>query len=178
MTLINLLPWRIEHLQIKNNIFYFMAVVTIASSIIIIFFAKTYIERLRINERWNIKYLNAEIVALQDQIKEIKGLKGQKELLIARSTVIQSLQASRPFVVKLFDNMARVVPKGLHLTKVVREGNSLTIEGLSDSNAKVSLFMKKLGNLEWLKNASLTEIKTKILADESRSIEFLVEASF
>ena len=58
--------------------------------------------------------------------------------------VIQELQASRSKVVKVFDSLVRTVPEGIHLEKVTRQGNSLTLNGVAQSNARVSVFMRQL----------------------------------
>lgn len=64
--------------------------------------------------------------------------------------VIQELQESRPKVVKDFDALVRTVPEGIHLNKVTRNGNTLTLEGVAESNARVSVFMRQLdANLEF-----------------------------
>jgi type IV pilus assembly protein PilN len=88
--------------------------------------------------------LQTEITKLDVKIKEIQDLEAQKKRLLARMQVIQDLQESRPKVVKVFDSIARVVPEGIHLEKVVRTGNTITFSGTAESNARVSVFMRQL----------------------------------
>jgi len=150
MAQINLLPWREERREERQQ-YFFAAVgagVIFAAAVLygVIFFANDFIEE---QNRRN-SFLNTEITVLDKKIKEIKTLEAQRDRLLARMQVIQELQASRPKVVKVFDALVRTVPEGIHLDKVVRQGDALTLNGVAQSNARVSVFMRQLDdNLEF-----------------------------
>ena len=160
MTTINLLPWRSKHVKVSNNLFYTIAGISACSCLLVIMVINFYAKSLVADEKKDIKYLQRQIRSLEGQIKEIKGLQQKKEELLAKREVIQKLQASRPFIVKIFDNIVRTVPKGVYLTEIKRLNNELTFQGVSESNSRVSLFMRNLSRLSWVTDAILSEIKT------------------
>jgi len=150
MAQINLLPWREERREERQQRFFATvgAAVIFAAAVLygVIFFANSLIDEQ--NQRNS--FLNTEITVLDKKIKEIKTLEAERDRLLARMQVIQELQASRPKVVKVFDALVRTVPEGIHLDKVVRQGDALTLNGVAQSNARVSVFMRKLDdNLEF-----------------------------
>ena len=81
--------------------------------------------------------------------------------------VIQELQESRPKVVKILDSLARVVPEGVHLTSVTRQGASLTFNGIAQSNARVSVFMREVD-----KNTELDESDLKVIQRSAQTKSF------
>ena len=70
--------------------------------------------------------------------------------------VIEELQKSRSQVVHLFDEMVRTIPDGVRLTSLKQQGNRLTLNGMADSNAKVSAYMRSLEASEWMKSPDLS----------------------
>jgi type IV pilus assembly protein PilN len=90
--------------------------------------------------------------------------------------VIQDLQESRPKVVKVFDSIARVVPEGIHLEKVVRTGNAITFSGTAESNARVSVFMRQLDeNSEY--GESRLEVIKRTSSNNNAIRQFTVEVN-
>jgi Tfp pilus assembly protein PilN len=70
------------------------------------------------------KELETEISKLDDQIKEIEGLERQKQALIARMEIIETLQRSRPEIVHVFDELVHVLPEGVYLTYLKQSGSA------------------------------------------------------
>ena len=103
--------------------------------------------------------LQDEIALVNRKIKEIKDIEEKKNQLLTKIDVIQKLQESRPEIVHLFDELAKVTPDGVHLTKFVQSGNALTLNGKAQSNARVSAYMRAIENSPWLKNPTLSIIK-------------------
>jgi type IV pilus assembly protein PilN len=159
---INLLPWREEQLQLKNKIFFSIAGAVAIAASILMYCSNLYIDFLSTNQKQNDQLLEKEIKNLDGLIASIKNLQEQKKLLLARRDIIQQLQASRPFIVKVFDGIAKTVPNGMYLTSMVRVDKKLTLEGLSESNEHIAMFMRALQKLDWVKEpANLGEIKSE-----------------
>ena len=72
--------------------------------------------------------------------------------LLTKIDLIQKLQESRPLTVHLFDEIPRILPDGVYLTKIIQTGTDLIFEGKSPSNARVSDFMKAIEASPWLQN--------------------------
>ena len=144
MAHINLLPWREERREGRQKQFYLAMGATFLFAALIFYLVMSYADSLISEQNQRNTLLQTEIAKLDIKIKEIQDLEQQKKRLLARMQVIQDLQESRPKVVKVFDSIARVVPEGIHLEKVVRTGNTITFSGTAESNARVSVFMRQL----------------------------------
>ena len=74
---------------------------------------------------------------------------------------IERLQGNRPLVVRLFDEIINSIPEGVSLEKLTQKGLKITINGVAQSNARVSSFMRNLEKSEWLKNPDLDVIQSQ-----------------
>ena len=75
--------------------------------------------------------------------------------------VIQSLQQRRPQIVHLFDEFVRTVPDGIYLTAIKQIGQAITINGVAESNGRVSAYMRNIDASDWMATPKLTVIETK-----------------
>lgn len=106
-------------------------------------------------------YLTAQIETVQKQIDEIKLLDEKRAKLLARKEVIESLQADRSQMVHLFDSLVRTIPDGVVLTAVKQDDKTLTLEGRSQSNARVSTYLRNLESSGWMSRPELSIIEAK-----------------
>ena len=74
---------------------------------------------------------------------------------------IESLQRDRPLIVHLFDAIVKSVPEGMTITRLKQTGTVITIEGEAQSNARVSSFMRRIEQSDWITSAKLKVIKEK-----------------
>jgi type IV pilus assembly protein PilN len=144
MTRINLLPWRETRRREREKQFYFALGVGASLTVGIVFYINSHINYLLENQIQRNNYLQRQITLVEKEISEIKDLERQKENLLARMGVIQQLQASRPQIVYLFDEMARILPEGVHLESLRRQRQTSVINGIAESNARISVFMRNL----------------------------------
>jgi len=84
--------------------------------------------------------------------------------------IIQELQTRRPEIVHIFDELVRAVPAGLHLTKVSQQSGNIVIEGIAESNARVSAFMRNLDASEWFVAPRLDVIEADAKAANRSSV--------
>ena len=75
--------------------------------------------------------------------------------------MIEQLQANRSQMVHLFDQLVRTIPDGVILTSIKQEGDKLTLEGRSQSNARVSTYMRQLEGSGWMTKPDLSVIEAK-----------------
>ena len=104
--------------------------------------------------------LRTEIKRLDGEIKEISELEAVQANLMARMQVIDSLQASRSATVHFFDQLVETLPDGLHINRLVQNGTEVTIDGVAESNARVSSYMKNLESSVWFDNPRLIVIRS------------------
>lgn len=158
-TRINLLPWR-ETLR-KERVRQFGSTAVGAAILVcaIVFYIYWHISGMISYQDSRNKYMEDEIAAVETKIKEIRELESKKKQLLARMNVIQNLQGRRSDLVHLLDELVRVVPDGLYITSFSQKGESLSIAGMAQSNARVSAFMRSLDESEWFSDPKLLVIQ-------------------
>lgn len=160
MARINLLPWREELRKQKQRDFGIIAVSSVILAGLVVLLAHFHVDGLINNQNQRNAYLQDEIEILNQRIGRIKELEAMKQNLLARMNVIQELQSSRPESVHLLDEMVRTLPDGVHLKKFAQSNKALTMTGIAESNARVSDYMRKIDQSEWLTGPRLNVIKT------------------
>ena len=104
-------------------------------------------------------FLEQQIAALDKKIKEIQELDREKARLLARMRIIQQLQSSRPEIVHLVDSIVKTLPEGVFYTRIKQTARAFSLQGVAQSNARVSSLMRQLEASEWFENPNLVEIK-------------------
>ncbi len=117
------------------------------------------------------QFLQSRIAVLDREIAELRNIKAQTQELLARKHVVETLQNSRPEVVYLLDQLARLLPDGVYLHSVKQNGQNITLVGYAQSNAWVSMLMRNLESSPWLESPLLVEIKA-ITVNNIRQNEF------
>ena len=170
MTCINLLPWRETRRKEQQRQFFSISGGAAVLMGLIIFYIHIHVSGMIELQTQRNTFLQDEIKQVEAKIVEIKSLEAKKEQLLARMSVIQQLQTRRPAIVHVFDELAKAVPSGMYLTNVSQQGKSLVIEGVAQSNARVSAFMRNLDASDWFVNPQLDviEANSKDLARTSR----------
>ncbi|MBW8368026.1 MAG: PilN domain-containing protein [Arenimonas sp.] len=161
MARINLLPWRAERRKLRQKEFLGMLGLAAAFALLISFLIVMYFSGQLEGQQNRNSYLREQIVLVDQQILEIEELDKKKSNLLARKQVIEQLQASRSEMVHLFDQLVRTIPEGVRLSSIKQSGQTLTLEGLAQSNARVSSYMRNLDESAWMSNPDLTVIEAK-----------------
>lgn len=160
MAKINLLPWREELRAQKKQDFINAIGVAVFFTAIIFAGVHMYIEGMKAYQEQRNKIIQDEIALLDKKIEQIKTIEEQKSKLLTKIELIQRLQESRPEIVHLFDELPKVTPDGVFLSKFIQAGAELTFEGKSQSNARVSAFMRAIDASSWLKAPTLDVIQS------------------
>jgi type IV pilus assembly protein PilN len=176
MTKINLLPWREELRRQKKQDFINVIVLSVLVTIAVLGMVHLYIEGLKEYQERRNKMLQDEIALLDKKIQEIKDIEEKKAKLLAKIDVIQRLQESRPEIVHLFDEIARTTPEGVFLTKFTQTASDLTFDGKSQSNARVSAFMRAIDVSPWLQIPKLDVIQSKDKTNSEQLSDFTMRA--
>ena len=161
MARINLLPWRAERRKLRQKEFMTMLGLSAAAGVVLWFLINMYYNNQISGQNDRNAYLHDQITQVDKQITEIDQLDKKKSKLLARKRVIEQLQANRSQMVHLFDSLVRTIPDGVILTSLKQEGDKLTIEGRSQSNARVSSYMRTLEGSGWMTNPDLSIIEAK-----------------
>lgn len=103
--------------------------------------------------------LQSEIQKFDLQIKEIAGLEGEIAALLARQKAVEDLQADRNMPVHLLTELVRQLPDGVYVSSLRQEGQSVALQGVAQSNERVSELLRNLANNSpWFTRPELVEI--------------------
>ena len=161
MARINLLPWRAERRKQRQRDFYTMlGGAAIGGAVLAAVIGMFYNGQISGQHERNA-YLDQQIAEVKKKNEEIARLEDQRARLLARKEVIEKLQAKRSQMVHLFDSLVRTIPDGVVLTGIKQEGDQLTLSGRTQSNARVSTYMRNLETSGWMSNPELRIIEAK-----------------
>ena len=165
MVRINLLPHRQIKRAERQREFGLMAIGVAIAAAAVVFLGWTYINANLTAQQERNARLNKAIAALDIQISDIKKLQTEIKSLLARKAVVENLQTSRSQAVVILDQVARQLPNGIILKSIKQQGNTVTLQGLADTQARVSTLSKNLEDAtSWVDGTPVIgEIKSVIL---------------
>ncbi|MGJ4804361.1 PilN domain-containing protein [Luteimonas sp. SDU82] len=161
MARINLLPWRAERRKQRQKEFGVMLGMAALAGLLLWFLFNMYYNAQIDGQKERNRFLEQEIAQVDEKIVEIEVLDKQRARLLARKDVIEQLQANRSQMVHLFDSLVRTIPDGVILTGIKQEGEKLTLEGRSQSNSRVSTYMRNLEGSGWMTRPDLSIIEAR-----------------
>lgn len=134
------------------------------------------------NQRSRNDFLKAEIAKLDNEIKDIATLQSQIASLRARQTAVENLQGDRNMPVHLLDELVAQLPDGVYLTSMKQQGQGVLLNGVAQSQERVSDLLRNLGNNSpWLTKPELVEIvaasASKTAKDQKRVSNFVIRAT-
>lgn len=159
MIRINLLPHREQKRAARQRELAFMVSAISVLGLLIVFLVHTILSTQIENQGARNNFLETEIKKLDSQIAEIKVLKEQTQAMLARKQVVETLQSNRAASVYLLDQLVRQLPDGVYLKAVKQSGDSISLQGFAQSNARVATLMRSLETSPWLQSPNLIEVK-------------------
>ena len=67
---------------------------------------------------------------------------------------------------RVFDELVRTLPEGLFYTELSKTNEQLAINGMAESNSRISSLMRNFERSEWFTNPNLTNVAA---ADDRRA---------
>lgn len=175
MARINLLPWRDDLRKEQRRQFFVVLGGSAILALMVVGYVHLHINGMIETQESRNSYLRGQIKDVESKIKEIDNLERQRQQLLARMRVIEQLQSDRSVIVHLFEELTKAVPEGLYLVNVKQSGRTLTIQGMAQSNARVSTLMRNLDASPWFENPVLEIIQSDNKKDRgSRSFTMRV----
>jgi type IV pilus assembly protein PilN len=158
MANINLLPWRERQREERKQQFMVQLGIAAVLAAAVIGVADRIVNSSIDNQREVNDYLRSQITVLDQKLAEIRQLQEQKKALTARMAVIQELQGNRPIIVRLFDELVRTLPDGVYYNSVVRTNDSISLQGVAESNSRISALMRDLDASDWFADPDLRQV--------------------
>lgn len=160
MITINLLDWREARREARKNRFLVTLGVAAAISAGIVLLAWSWFNQAIDYQNQRNKFLQDEIAKVERQIEEIRELEKVRDNLITRMRIIERLQQSRAQIVHYFDQVVETLPNGVYLTSLKQNGDTTTVNGVAESNGRVSTYMVNLDDSPWFDDPRLVVIKS------------------
>ncbi|APG03232.1 fimbrial assembly protein [Luteibacter rhizovicinus DSM 16549] len=166
MAHINLLPWRAERRKLREREFYIQLGMAFGAALVVLIAWSFWMDARIDNQAERNTYLQAEIKQLDDRIAKIKDLDRVRAGLLQRKQIIEQLQANRSQMVHLFDELVKTIPASARLGGMKQSGDSMSLDGVSQSNSSVAEYMRNIEASPWMGHADLR--KTENTHDASR----------
>ncbi|HPF58040.1 MAG TPA: PilN domain-containing protein [Candidatus Competibacteraceae bacterium] len=161
MMRINLLPWReARRLQRQRDLIGILVGVALVTCGIV-FMGYTEIDNRIEFQRERNEYLRGEIARLKKAAEELAELQKARSRLVDRINVIQKLQTSRPGMVRMLDELVRLLPEDIFLTSFKTLGDRVTLNGTARSDLIISEFMRDIKASQLLGEPVLQIIQTR-----------------
>jgi len=120
-------------------------------------------------------YLRGEIARLKKAAEELQELQKTRNQLVERLNVIQKLQTSRPGMVRMLDEMVRLIPQDIYLTAFKTTNNQVTLNGIARSDNIISEFMRAIRSDKLFGEPVLQIIETRNVNNvQARVFELIV----
>ena len=117
MARINLLPWRDELREKRKKEFIAICIGAALIGVLAVALAWFYYNHKLEDQEQANQLITSTNQNLDVQLKSLEGLEKQRDAIIERMKLIQGLQGQRPIAVRLIDEMVRVTPTNLYITK-------------------------------------------------------------
>jgi type IV pilus assembly protein PilN len=171
---INLLDWRQELRDARKKQFLSLLGLGSIASAGLVLLGMLIVSGAIEHQNSRNDYLKQQIAETEKKIKEIQDLEKTRASLLARMRVIEQLQASRAATVHFFDEIVNTLPEGITLTAIKQSGGNVNIDGIAESNGRVSTYMKNLEASQWFAEPRLVVISTN-QRDKQRKSTFTLQ---
>jgi type IV pilus assembly protein PilN len=159
MARINLLPWREQLREERKKEFMTVLVLIVIFAGGLVFLGDRFLNGKIDHQNARNEFLQKEITLLEARIKEIEQLQARRTQLLDRMKIIQDLQGNRPIIVRVFDELARTLPDGVHFDSLGMAESTINIKGRAESNSRVSNLMRQMDASDWLTSPNLTAVR-------------------
>lgn len=165
MAKINLLPWRDELREKRKKEFIALCIGAFLVGALGVGSTWFYYDhKLQDQEQAN-QLIISHNQNLDVQLKSLDGLQEQRNAIVERMKLIQGLQSQRPIAVHLIDELVRIAPANMYITKFDRTADKFTIEGRAESPNTVAELLRNLEASPWYRNAFMSSF---LVAEEKK----------
>lgn len=168
MAHVNLLPWRAERRKQREREFYMQLGASFVVALGVLLLWMFWMDQRIDNQNDRNTYLQTEIKQLDVRIAKIKDLEKVRQHLLARKQIIEQLQADRSQMVHLFDELVKTIPSSARLTALKQNGQSMSLDGVAQSNDSVANYMRNIESSPWMGHAGLRKTENTHTATRMR----------
>jgi type IV pilus assembly protein PilN len=167
--LINLLPHREEARKRRKEAFQATMFASFLLGLVIAGAIYWWFQMMIADQQAKNNFLQQEIKVLEEQIKEIASIEDEIAALRARQKAVEDLQSDRNLPVHLLTELVKQMPDGVYITAIGQTGQTITMQGMAQSNERVSELLRNLSaNTPWLDKPELSEITANTVSLSQR----------
>ena len=172
MILINLLPHREAARKQRRDVFNLSMLAAFLIGGVIAGAIYLWFQTRISDQQAQNRVLHSEITRLEGQIKDIAGLESEIAALRARQQAVEDLQADRNVPVHLMTELSKQLPDGVYVASMRQENQNVTVQGVAQSNERVSELLRNLGNnTPWFSKPELVEIVAGTVSLSPRDVK-------
>ena len=158
MSNINLLPWRESAKERQKQGFFILLGVACLIAAGLVFAVNQYFNHQISAQNQRNQFLQHEIAILDTQIGQINEIKAQKQSLVNRMKLIDTLQQSRNVSVRLFNDLPVVIANGVYLQSVNVNQSQIDTVGKAEAYNRVASTMRLIDGSGWLGQTAINSI--------------------
>jgi len=165
MIQINLLPVRVQKRKEGARQIASIYLLTVVLTLAIIAFMWISYDRQIASRQNELSALQQEVTKYAKFEVELQQLSKRKELIDKKLLIIKDLQGDRDAVIRMLALLSiQVPPEKMWFDKLVQTGNSVTLEGVAQSNEAIVEFMRNLESSPYIEKGSINLVQSKQLA--------------
>jgi len=157
---LNLLPWREQLRKVRTTQFTTVLVTSLIFAISLAVLTHFYFASLLEDQNGRNQYVQGVIKEEQLALKELEKKKESEVKLREKLYNLVGLQLSSNNAVSMLDELAKIVPGTISLISINYTADEIVINGVSQSDLDITLFMQKLADSAVFATPTLDEIKT------------------
>lgn len=158
MIQINLLPWREQLRQDKKLLFLKRALFALGLTLLFLIILHFYHLSLIHNQQFLDNYLQSEIDQNQLLLNQLNSQKVEKNSLEAQLHFIANIYEKNYKVVRLLNELIKLIPNNISIEKINRKDNKITFAGRASSDAEITQFIQRLARSPIFEHPELTSI--------------------
>lgn len=144
MTRINLAPWRQRRRQQRLRAFLVALAAAIScAGLVVALAAWRHADAAEQQQRAG-EVLTAALATVESRVAAIDALRRDREALEQHATTLRRLMAERGTVVAILDALAYATTPGARYTRLVRDGQTVTLRGVAESPDRVADLLRNL----------------------------------
>ena len=159
--LINFRPWRAQRRRqlTRRLLLAIIAVALIGAAVTVA--AGLTLNRLIANQNQRNTYIEQQTRRLNADVTAIRELQAQRTTMLKRLRIIEALQGNRPVIVRVFDEMVRILPDDTFFSSLKVTDKTVRITGIAGTNHQVSVLMRNIEHSNWFAAPTLTNISAR-----------------
>lgn len=161
MTVINLLPWREESRKENKKNFLILLIIVISVTLLFCVLFHIFLN-IKLARQQNIMQIwESEYAKENTKMAALRVIKKDRLSLLQNIKYLYELRENNYLIVRLMNELAKVVPDTIVLTSIQRDKNVFMVSGVANSSLQVTTFMDNLAKIPFFYKANITNIVSK-----------------